>query len=112
MCFAPPSPFGTPEKGEPMMQTAILLLSVSGLSALMLSMPQHQRNWLGSALPASSNRRFRWGGFVLAALALVAAIAASGWGEGITTWFGWETVAAALIVGANAFRDRKGRGRK
>lgn len=95
------------------MEIAIPILCFLSLLGLMLSMPQHQRSWLGSARPALSNRPFRWSGFLLAALALAVSITASGWGEGITAWFGWESAATALIVGANALRDsNKGSHRK
>lgn len=92
-----------------MIDSVVFILSIAGFSTLMLSMPQHQRSWFGSAFSPSVGRQMRWSGFLLLLLTLVVEISASGWGEGLTIWFGWETLAGILVVFANALHGR-GRG--
>ncbi|MBN8842074.1 MAG: DUF3325 domain-containing protein [Sphingomonadales bacterium] len=96
-----------------MIDSVVFILSIAGFSTLMLSMPQHQRSWLGSTISPSVGRHMRRSGFLLLLLTLVVEIAASGWGEGLTVWFGWETLAGLLVVCANALHGRgKGGARK
>ena len=95
-----------------MAEWTIFLMSLCAMAALMLSMQQHQRNWLGAALSASASRRLRFAGFFLLVPTLLMAIAADGFGSGLTAWFGWETLAGVLIVGANALKIRDKGGRR
>ena len=90
-----------------MIDSVIFVTSLIGLAALMLSMPAHQRSWLGSTLAPVQGRRLRWLGFLLLPLQLVMAVADSGWGVGLTAWFGWQTLAGILIVAANALHGRE-----
>lgn len=90
-----------------MIDSAIFVTSLVGLVALMLSMTSHQRSWLGSTLAPVQGRRLRWLGFLLLPLPLVMAVANSGWGVGLTAWFGWQTLAGVAIVAANALHGRE-----
>lgn len=90
-----------------MIDSAIFVTSLMGLAALMLSMASHQRSWLGSTLAPVQGRRLRWLGFLFLPWPLAIAVAQSGWGVGLTAWFGWQTLAAILIVTANAIHGRE-----
>jgi hypothetical protein len=84
----------------------IFLLSFAGFALLLLAMPRHQRDWLGRRLPPSGDRILRATGFVLLALAFAVAEIGLGYGYGVVAWFGWLTIAAALVVAVNINRAR------
>lgn len=89
-----------------MTDIATLLLSLAGFAALLLAMPRHQGDWLGRKLSAAAGRALRLSGFAALVFAFLVAGTGFGWSYGATAWFGWLTVAAALIVTAHANRDR------
>ncbi|MET0249502.1 MAG: DUF3325 domain-containing protein [Sphingobium sp.] len=80
-------------------------LSLVGFALLLVAIPRHQQDWLRRKLPPRKSRVLRLAGFVLLAAAFVVAGSASGWGYGAVLWFGWLTVAAALVVTAQANRE-------
>jgi len=83
---------------------ATFFLSLTGFVALLLAMPRHQGDWLGRKLSATAGRALRLSGF--AALAFAVAGIGFGWGVGAVAWFGWLTIAAALVVTAHTNRER------
>lgn len=89
-----------------MTHVATFLLSLASFALLMLGMARHQRDWLRRKRSALTNRALRLFGFAALALALAVAGAGFGWAYGALVWFGWLTVAAALVVAANTNRDR------
>ena len=89
-----------------MIHAAIFVLSFSGFALLLLAMPRHQQEWFRYKLSPASSRKFRKSGFVALVLAFAVAAMGFGWGYGTVAWFGWLTVAAALVVIANIQRKR------
>jgi uncharacterized membrane protein len=89
-----------------MIHIANFLLSLSGFVLLLLAMPRHQQDWLGRKLFPMQRRALRLSGFTALVLAFVVAGAGLGWAYGAVAWFGWQTVAAALVVAANTNRER------
>ncbi|MHA6721314.1 DUF3325 domain-containing protein [Sphingomonas sp. RS6] len=82
------------------------LLSLVGFAFLLVAMSRHQQAWLQRRLSPSLCRAVRLSGFTALALAFAIAVAGLGWGYGAVTWFGWTTIAAALVVAANVYRER------
>jgi len=89
-----------------MTDVATLLLSLAGFAALFFAMPRHQGDWFGRKLSVATGRALHLSGFAALALALLVAGAGFGWSYGAVAWFGWLTIAAALIVTAHTNRDR------
>ncbi|RJG55899.1 DUF3325 domain-containing protein [Sphingobium terrigena] len=89
-----------------MIHIATFLVSLGGLALLLLAMPRHQQDWLGRKLFPMQRRALRLSGFTMLALAFVVAGSGRGWAYGAVAWFGWLTVAAALVVVVNTNRDR------
>lgn len=89
-----------------MIHAATFLLSLFGFGLLLLAMPRHQQDWLRRKLPPTLGRAFRLSGFAALTLAFAVAGAGLNWGYGTVAWFGWLTVAAALVVTANTNRER------
>lgn len=95
-----------------MIDTAIFLLSLAGFALLLFAMPRHHRDWLHRKLSPALRRVLRLSGFAALALAFVAAGAGFGWSYGAVAWFGWLTIAAALVLTVNTHREpimRRGR---
>lgn len=88
-----------------MIDAAISLLSLTGFGFLLLATPRHQQDWLHRKLDQAISRALRLCGFVALALAFVAAGTGLGWAYGAVVWFGWLTMAAALVVTANTNRE-------
>lgn len=89
-----------------MTDTAIFLLSLTGFGLLLLAMPRHQQDWLGSKLARIRSRALRLSGFAALALAFIVAGMGLGWAYGTVSWFGWLTIGAALAAVANINRER------
>ncbi len=89
-----------------MIHAVIFLLALCGFVLLLLAMPRHQQDWFPRKLRAELRRALRLSGFAALALAFGVSGAGLGWGYGAVTWFGWLTVAAALVVTANTNRER------
>ncbi len=89
-----------------MIHAAIFLPSLLGFVLLLLAMPRHQQDWLRRKLSLALCRTSRLSGFSALALAYAVAGAGLGWGYGAVAWFGWLTMAAALVVTANTNRER------
>jgi hypothetical protein len=77
-----------------------------GFVLLMVAMPRHQQDWLGRRLPPHLGRVLRVAGLVALTLAFLTAGLRLGWGYGAVSWFGWLTVAAAVIVTVDVQRAR------
>jgi hypothetical protein len=89
-----------------MIHVAVFLLSLGGFVLLLVTIARHQQDWLRRKLAPSMSRLLRLSGFIALALAFIIAGAGLGWGYGAVAWFGWLTVAAALVVSANTNRER------
>ncbi|WP_066521859.1 DUF3325 domain-containing protein [Sphingobium cloacae] len=89
-----------------MIHVAIFLLSLAGFALLLLAMTRHQQDWLRRKLPPARGRALRLSGFTALVLAFAVAGVGLGWGYGAVEWFGWLTVAAALVVTINTNRER------
>lgn len=89
-----------------MIDAATFLLSLAGFAALLLAMPRHQGDWFGRRLSVAADRALRFSGFAALALAFLVAGLAFGWGYGAVAWFGWLTIAAALIIAVQTNRER------
>jgi hypothetical protein len=89
-----------------MIHAAMFFVSLSGFVMLMLAMKRHQQDWLRRKLRSAFNRTLYLFGFTALALAFALAVAGLGWGYGAVAWFGWLTIAAALVVIANTNRER------
>lgn len=89
-----------------MIHTVIFLLSLSGFILLLLAMARHQQDWLGRKLSPVISRALRLSGFAALALSFAVAGVDFGWGYGSVAWFGWLTMAAALVVALNVNRER------
>ncbi len=89
-----------------MIHAATFLLALGGFVLLLLALTRHQTDWIRRKLSPSLGRVLRLSGFAVLALAFVVAGMGLGWGYGAVVWFGWLSVAAALIVTANTNRDR------
>lgn len=89
-----------------MIHAAIFLLSLFGFALLLLAMSRHQQDWLRCKLSLALCRTLRLSGFAALALAFAIAGTGLGWGYGAVAWFGWLTMAAALVVTANTNRER------
>lgn len=85
---------------------AVFLLSVGGFALLLLAMSRHQQDWLGRKFLPTTGRALRLLGLAMLAVAFVVAGIGLGWAYGTVVWFGWLTVAAALIVAVHTNRDR------
>jgi|TARA_R110000868_G_scaffold57561_2_gene177708 hypothetical protein len=85
---------------------ASLLLSLVGFALSLLAMARHQQEWLGRKLPSAHGRALRRSGFLLLALAFIVTSIGPGWAYGAVSWFGWLTMAAAMVVTANANHER------
>lgn len=89
-----------------MIHAATFLLSLGGFALLLLAMPRHQQDWLGRKLSLRLGRFLRLSGFAALAMAFATAGIGLGWDYGTVAWFGWLTIAAALVVAANTNRER------
>lgn len=89
-----------------MIHAAIFLLTQGGFVLLLLAMARHQQDWLHRKLPTARGSALRLSGFAALALAFTVSGAGLGWGYGAVAWFGWLTIAAALVVTANTNRER------
>lgn len=89
-----------------MIHAAIFLPSLAAFALLLLAMARHQQDWLHRKLSPALGRTLRLSGFTALALAFIIAGTGLGWAYGALAWFGWMTVAAALVVAANTNRDR------
>jgi len=89
-----------------MINLATFVLSLAGFALLLLAFPRHQQDWLRRKLAPGKARTLRLLGFALLALAFLAAGLGLGWGYGAVVWLGWLTVGAALVVTAQANRER------
>ncbi|AUW57580.1 DUF3325 domain-containing protein [Sphingobium sp. SCG-1] len=89
-----------------MIHAATFFLSLGGFVGLLLAMRRHQQDWLSRKLPLALSRTLRLMGFLAMALAFALAGLGFGWGDGAVAWFGWLTIAAALVIVANTNRDR------
>jgi hypothetical protein len=89
-----------------MTHVATFLLSLGGFVLLLLVIPRHQQDWLGRKLFPRQRRVLRLAGLAMLALAFIVAGGGLGWAYGAIVWFGWLTMAAALVVTANANRAR------
>lgn len=89
-----------------MIHGATLLLSLAGFVLLLLAMTRHQRDWLGRALSHRLGPMLRLAGSTSLVMALLVACAGLGWAYGTVTWFGWQSVAAGLVVAGNTGRER------
>ncbi|MGC4252805.1 MAG: DUF3325 domain-containing protein [Sphingobium sp.] len=89
-----------------MTDAATFLLSLAGFAALLLAMPRHQGDWLGRKLSPHVGRILRLSGFAALALAFTVAGIGFGWGVGAVAWFGWLTIAVALVVTVHTNRER------
>jgi fatty acid desaturase len=86
----------------------VFLLSLLGFAMLLLAMARHQQDWIRRKLTSSTTRALRIAGLVALALAFFVACIGLGWGAGAVAWFGWLTVAAAIVVAVNVNRERLG----
>jgi hypothetical protein len=89
-----------------MIHATTFLLSLTGFVLLLLAMPRHQQDWFCRKLSPARSRVLRLTGFAALALTFVVAGAGLGWAYGAVAWFGWLTVAAALVVTLNNNRER------
>jgi len=89
-----------------MIHAATFLLSLTGFLLLLLAMAGHQQDWLRRKLSPAHGCALRLSGFAALALAPAFAGMCFGWGYGAVAWFGWLTVAAALVVAINTNRKR------
>ncbi|EIZ77139.1 membrane protein [Novosphingobium sp. Rr 2-17] len=89
-----------------MIHAAIFFLSLGGFVMLMLGMARHQQDWLRRKLRPALNCTLCLSGFTALTLAFALAGAGLGWEYGAVSWFGWLTIAAALVVIANTNRER------
>ncbi|MCG2841296.1 DUF3325 domain-containing protein [Sandaracinobacter sp. RS1-74] len=89
-----------------MIHAVIFLLALASFVLLLLATARHQQDWLRRKLPRAASRALRLSGFVALALAFAVASAGLGWGYGAVAWFGWLTIAAALVVATNTNRER------
>ncbi|WP_395334829.1 DUF3325 domain-containing protein [Novosphingobium sp. BL-8H] len=89
-----------------MIHAGIFLLSLGGFVLLLLSLARHQQDWLRRKLPLPLTGTLRLSGFATLMIAFVVAGAGLGWGYGAVAWFGWLSVAAALVVTTNTNRER------
>lgn len=89
-----------------MTHIAIVLIALGGFVLLLLSMARHQKEWLRRELSLMMSRTLRLSGFAALTLAFLVAEAGLGGGYGAVAWFGWLTIAAALIVILNTCRER------
>jgi inner membrane protein involved in colicin E2 resistance len=89
-----------------MIQTAIVGLSLVGFALLFLAIPHHQQDWMRRKLSPSLARALRRSGFATLGLASVLAGTGLDWAYGALVWFGWLTLAAALVVAAHSNRER------
>lgn len=80
-------------------------LCLVGFALLLLAFPRHQQDWLRRKLLPRQRRVLRLAGFTLLAAAYMVSGSGSGWGYGSVLWFGWLTVAAALVVTAHTNRE-------
>lgn len=85
---------------------ALLLLSLVAFGLLLLSQARHQRDWLACRLGPVQCQLIRYAGLAVLILAFVLAGTMFGWSYGAIAWFGWMTMAAALVVAANTNRER------
>lgn len=89
-----------------MIHAATFLLSLAGFVLLLLAMTRHQQDWIGRKLSPLLGRALRLAGFATLALAFTVAGMGLGWAYGAVVWFGWLSIAAALVVAANTNRER------
>lgn len=89
-----------------MIDAALFLLSLTGFILLLLATARHHESWLGRKLTSPLGRALRLSGFMSLALAFVVAGAGVGWAYGTLAWFGWLTVAGALVVAVNTNCDQ------
>lgn len=89
-----------------MIHAAIVGLSLVGFALLFLAMPRNQQDWLDRKLSPLLARALRRSGFATLGLAFVLAGTGLGWAYGALVWFGWLTLAAALVVAAHSNRER------
>jgi predicted benzoate:H+ symporter BenE len=89
-----------------MIHASIFVLALGGFVLLLLAMARHQQDWLRRKLPAALGRTLRLSGFAALALAFAVSGVGLGWSYGAVVWFGWLTIAAALIVTTNTNRER------
>lgn len=89
-----------------MIDAGTFLLSLTGFALLLLAMPRHQQDWLRRKLSPVLGRTLRLFGLLVLGLAFAVSGVGLGWGYGAVAWFGWLTIAAALVVTINTNRER------
>lgn len=75
-----------------------LLLCYGGFTLLCLSMDRHHSDLLGRKPSARRRQALRLSGWVLLALSLWAAVAATGWSLGLVQWCAVLMLSALLLV--------------
>lgn len=83
-----------------------LLLCYGGITALCLSMDRHHAELLGRKPSARRRQLMKFGGWLLLALSLWAAVASTGWGLGLVEWFAVLMLSALLLVLLMPYRPR------
>ncbi|MFT4053381.1 MAG: DUF3325 domain-containing protein [Novosphingobium sp.] len=89
-----------------MIHLAIAAPALLGFALLLLAMTRHQQDWLKRKLSPRLSRALRWSGLGMLVLAFVVAGLGMGWAYGSVVWFGWLSVAAALMLTAQTNRER------
>ena len=89
-----------------MIHLIIALPALLGFVLLLLAMARHQQDWLRRKLSPPKSRALRRSGLGALALAFVVAGFGLGWAYGALVWFGWLSVAAALVLTAQTNRER------
>lgn len=84
-----------------MIDIAVLLLVLAGFGFLLMAMPRHQQDWLKRKLSQAHAHSLRLSGLVMLAAAYGVSGRGLGWAYGTVAWFGWLTVAAAIVVTVN-----------
>ena len=93
-------------EGRRMLHAAIVGRSLVGFALLFLAMSRHQQDWLRRKLSPSLALALRPSGFATLGLAFVLAGTGLGWAYAALVWYGWLTLAAALVAAAHSNRER------
>ncbi|WP_392885425.1 DUF3325 domain-containing protein [Pseudomonas migulae] len=83
-----------------------LLLCYGGFTALCLSMDRHHAELLGRKPSTRRRQLMTLAGWLLLALSLWAAVAATGWGLGLVEWCAVLMLSALLLVLLLPYRPR------
>ncbi|PNU02163.1 DUF3325 domain-containing protein [Novosphingobium guangzhouense] len=89
-----------------MIHLAIAAPALLGFALLLMAMTRHQQDWLRRKLSPRLSKSMRWSGLGLLVLAFGVAGLAMGWAYGSVVWFGWLSVAAALVLTGQTNRER------